>query len=78
MWKCKVNNFDSLESVKHSYKIKAISSNISIDKFYSKKDELKIINELIELSCSNKNRTYNFFVARGDYSRQLLKRYQYL
>ena len=71
----KNNNFNSLESVKNSYTIKAISSNISLDRFYSKQDELKIINELIELKCSRKKRTYNFFMARRNYSRQLFKRY---
>ena len=50
----KSDNFNSLESVKNSYKIRAISSNISLDRFYSKQDELKIINELIELSASKK------------------------
>jgi len=50
----KNNNFNSLESVKNSYTIKAISSNISLNRFYSKQDELKIINELIELSDSKK------------------------
>jgi len=50
----KNDNFNSLESVKNSYKIKAISSNISLDRFYSKQDELKIINELIELSAPTK------------------------
>lgn len=50
----KSNNFNSLESVKNSYKIKAISPNISLDRFYSKQDELKIINELIELSAPTK------------------------
>ena len=50
----KNNNFNSLESVKNSYTIKAISSNISLDRFYSKKDELKIINELIDLSAPTK------------------------
>ena len=48
------NNFNSLESVKNSYIIKAISSNISLDRFYSKQDELKIINELIDLSAPTK------------------------
>ena len=47
------NNFDSLKSVKNEYIIKAISPNISLDRFYSKQDELKIINELIELSRSS-------------------------
>ena len=50
----KNDNFNSLESIKNSYTIKAISPNISLDRFYSKKDELKIINELIELSASTK------------------------
>jgi len=50
----KNNNFDSLESKKNNYTIKAISSNISLDRFYSKQDELKIINELIELSDPTK------------------------
>jgi len=50
----KSDNFNSLEGVKNSYRIKAISSNISLDRFYSKKDELKIINELIELSAPTK------------------------
>ena len=50
----KNDNFNSLESVKNSYKIKAISSNISLDRFYSNQDELKIINELIELSAPTK------------------------
>ena len=44
------NNFNSLESVKNDYIIKAISSSISLDRFYSKQDELEIINELIKLS----------------------------
>jgi len=50
----KNGNFNSLESVKNPYKIKAISPNISLDRFYSKQDELKIINELIELSAPTK------------------------
>ena len=50
----KNNNFNSLESIKNSYIIRAISPNISLDRFYSKQDELKIINELIELSAPTK------------------------
>jgi len=50
----KNDNFKSLESIKNSYKIKAISPNISLDRFYSKQDELKIISELIELSAPTK------------------------
>jgi len=50
----KNDNYNSLESVKNSYAIKVISPNISLDRFYSKQDELKIINELIELSAPKK------------------------
>jgi apolipoprotein N-acyltransferase len=52
--KIRDNHFNSLESVKNSYTIKAISPNINLDRFYSKKDEIKIINELIELSSPSK------------------------
>ena len=61
----KNNNFNSLESVKNSYIIKAISPNISLDRFYSKQDELKIINELIELSDSKKIKPTIFLWPEG-------------
>jgi apolipoprotein N-acyltransferase len=61
----KNNNFNSLESVKNSYTIKAISPNISLDRFYSKQDELKIINELIELSVSTKIKPTIFLWPEG-------------
>jgi len=61
----KNNHFNSLESVKNSYTIKAISSNISLDRFYSKQDELKIINELIELSAPTKTEPTIFLWPEG-------------
>jgi apolipoprotein N-acyltransferase len=61
----KKNNFNSLKAVKNSYKIKAISSNISLDRFYSKQDELKIINELIILSASEKTHPTIFLWPEG-------------
>ena len=61
----KDNNFNSLESIKNSYTIKVISPNISLDKFYSKEDELKIINELIELSSSTKTEPTIFLWPEG-------------
>ena len=61
----KNDNFNSLESVKNSYTIKAISPNISLDRFYSKQDELKIINELIELSASTKKEPTIFLWPEG-------------
>jgi len=61
----KINNFNSLENIKNPYVIKAISSNISLDRFYSKQDELKIINELIELSTSTKMKPTIFLWPEG-------------
>jgi apolipoprotein N-acyltransferase len=59
------NNFNSLENVKNSYTIKAISSNISLDRFYSKQDELKIIKELIDISISEKKEPTIFLWPEG-------------
>ena len=61
----KNSNFNSSESVKNSYKIKAISSNISLDRFFSKQDELKIINELIEISAPTKKEPTIFLWPEG-------------
>ena len=63
--KIKNDNFNSLESIKNPYSIKAISSNISLDRFYSKKDELKIINELINLSLPVKTEPTIFLWPEG-------------
>jgi len=50
----KNNQFNSLDNVKNPFVIRAISPNISLDRFYSKQDELKIISELISLSSPAK------------------------
>jgi apolipoprotein N-acyltransferase len=63
--KIKNDNFNSLESIKNPYLIKAISSNISLDRFYSKQDELKIINELIELSAPTKTKPTIYLWPEG-------------
>ena len=61
----KNDNFNSIESVKNSYTIKAISPSISLDRFYSKQDELKIINELIKLSGPTKKEPTIFLWPEG-------------
>jgi apolipoprotein N-acyltransferase len=61
----KNDNYNSLESVKNSYTIRALSPNISLDRFYSKQDELKIINELIEMSAPTKNEPTIFLWPEG-------------
>ena len=63
--KIKKDKFDSVESVKNSYTIKAISPNISLDRFYSKQDELKIINELIRLSAPTKTKPTIYLWPEG-------------
>ncbi|MDA7572733.1 apolipoprotein N-acyltransferase [Candidatus Pelagibacter sp.] len=61
----KINKFNLIKSVENSYSIKAISSDISLDRFYSKQDELKIINELILLSVSEKKKPTIFLWPEG-------------
>ena len=61
----KNDSFNTLESIKNSYKIRAISPNISLDRFKSREDELKIINELIELSDPSKSEPTIFLWPEG-------------
>jgi apolipoprotein N-acyltransferase len=71
--KIKDNNFNSLKNIKNFYTIKAISPNISLDRFYSKKDEIKIINELIELSAPTKIEPTIFLWPEGIISDSYLR-----
>ena len=61
----KNNKFDLIKSVKNPYTIKAISTNISLDRFYLEQDEIKIINELILLSAPEKNKPTIFLWPEG-------------
>ena len=61
----KNNNFESLKSVKNPYTIKALSSIISLDRFYSPQNELKIIEELIDLSAPEKKKPTVFLWPEG-------------
>ena len=63
--KIKNNNFESLQSIKNPFTIRALSSNISLDRFYSKQDELKIIKELIDLSAPEKKKPTVFLWPEG-------------
>ena len=71
--KIKNDNFNSLESEKKSYVIKVISPNISIDRFYSNQNELKIINELIALSAPTKIEPTIYIWPEGIISDSYLK-----
>ncbi len=61
----KNNQFDLAKKTKNDYTIRAISPNISLDRFYSNQDELKIINELIHLSNPKKNQPTIFLWPEG-------------
>ena len=61
----KNDKFNSLEVNKNSYTIRVVSPNISLDRFYLKKDELEIINELIKLSKPSKNQKTIFLWPEG-------------
>ena len=61
----KHDHFKNLENVKNPYIIRAISSNITLDRFYSKQDELEIINELVTLSASKKKEPTIFIWPEG-------------
>ncbi|MDB9738730.1 apolipoprotein N-acyltransferase [Candidatus Pelagibacter sp.] len=61
----KYNQFNTLADTKNNFIIRAVSPNISLDRFYSKQDELKIINELIELSVPTKTEPTIFIWPEG-------------
>ena len=61
----KKNDFNSLERIKNPYTIRALSTNISLDRFYSQQDELAIIKELIDLSEKKTNKPTIFLWPEG-------------
>ena len=62
----KNNQFNLVKKNQHDYTIRAISSNVSLDRFYSnQQDELKIINELITLSNPKDNKPTIFLWPEG-------------
>ena len=63
--------FLSKELKKNPYVIRIISSNISLDRFYKKKDTKNVINELINLSAPDPEKKNIFPMARGDNTRHI-------
>jgi len=61
----KNNQFNLIKEIKHDYIIRAISPNISLERFYSEQDELKIIHELITLSDPKDNQSTIFLWPEG-------------
>ena len=60
-----IKEFKKLPNLVNAYSIKAISSNISLDRFYTEKNEQEIINELIALSEPEKNKPTIFIWPEG-------------
>ena len=71
--KIRHDNFNSLKSIKNPYTIKSISPNISLDRFFSKQEELKIIYELIELSAPTKKEPTIYLWPEGIIPNSYLK-----
>tara|TARA_B100001142_G_scaffold118649_1_gene120745 strand:- start:1174 stop:2727 length:1554 start_codon:yes stop_codon:yes gene_type:complete len=63
--KIKNNQFDELKYNKHKYTVRIVSPNIKLNRFYSDKDEVKIINELIYLSNPNPDKLTIFVWPEG-------------
>ncbi|MDB0072446.1 apolipoprotein N-acyltransferase, partial [Candidatus Pelagibacter sp.] len=61
----KYNQFNNLADIKNNFTIRAVSPNISLDRFYSGQDELKIIQELITLSSPEKKEPTIFLWPEG-------------
>ena len=61
----KFNQFNTMTDIKNNFTIRAVSPNISLDRFYSGQDELKIIQELITLSSPEKKEPTIFLWPEG-------------
>ena len=61
----KYNQFNNFADAKNSFTIRVVSPNISLDRFYSNQDELKIIMELILLSSPEKKEPMVFLWPEG-------------
>ena len=61
----KNKNFESLAKIKNNYKIRIVSPNIIIDRFYLLNNEVKIINDLISLSQPDLNENTIFIWPEG-------------
>ena len=75
------NKFDNAEVDKHDYKIRIVSSNISIDRYYNNTDPVTAIKELIKISSPEKNEKIIFVWPEGilpGISQKQLKEYKWL
>ena len=76
-----LEKFNNIETNKLNYKIRVISSNVSIDRFYKNIDPISVINDLIKISSPQNNEKTIFIWPEGilpDISKDQLKEYKFL
>ncbi len=76
-----LEKFNNIESNKLNYKIRVISSNVDIDRFYKDVDPISVINDLIKISSPQSNEKTIFIWPEGilpDISKDQLKKYKFL
>ncbi len=77
----RLEKFSNFKAKKLDYKIRVISSNVSIDRFYENTDPTTVINELIKISSPQNNEKIIFIWPEGilpDISKDQLKDYKLL
>ena len=77
----RLEKFNNIKADKLDYKLRVISSNVSIDRFYNDTDPITVINDLIKISSPQKNEKTIFIWPEGilpDISKDQLKEYKFL
>ena len=77
----RLEKFNNTEADNLNYKLRVISSNISIDRFYKDTDPISVINELVKISSPKNNEKTIFIWPEGilpDISKNQLKEYKFL
>ena len=77
----RLEKFNNIKANKLDYKLRVISSNVSIDRFYNDTDPISVINDLIKISSPQKNEKTIFIWPEGilpDISKNQLKEYKFL
>ena len=77
----RLEKFNNIEADNLNYKIRVISSNVSIDRFYKDTDPISVINDLIKISSPQNNEKTIFIWPEGilpDISKNQLREYKFL
>ncbi|WP_440938562.1 apolipoprotein N-acyltransferase [Candidatus Pelagibacter sp.] len=77
----RLEKFNNIKANKLDYKLRVISSNVSIDRFYNDTDPISVINDLIKISSPQKNEKTIFIWPEGilpNISKNQLKEYKFL